>query len=248
MSLRNANMPLPSEHGLRSRECRSLMFRGSGVCAFVGLGACPCSTNLNVHELADDMPAALSRHLAKLVDLHLGVLIAGGGHPGVQRNTGCVRLGTVLGHDCNTRERLQTWGLLNGLAHRFGDARLKGDLSVSDARRLAPAFGSVKRKGEDTADRSHRRSFFVCQPDAVGLTLEQLRQLHAAFAVPGAARRGSGKRDHGQYVEDTGSVWYRCGQVNIRDVAGRLGIDTDSPRCPVCDGGEGGRGSASSCS
>jgi len=58
-----------------------------------------------IHELADNVPPTLAGNLAKLVELHLGVLIAAGGHPRIQSNTGCVRPGTVLGHESNTRQR-----------------------------------------------------------------------------------------------------------------------------------------------
>jgi hypothetical protein len=67
--------------------------------------------------------------------------------------------------------------LLAGLEHRFSDARAKVDRSVSDAKRLCPAFGTTKRKGAaGIAERPHRRTAFVCADE-----VERLDE--AAFAA-----------------------------------------------------------------
>ena len=58
---------------------------------------------------------------------------------------------------------LSVKALLAGLDHRFSDVRAKVDRSVSDAKRLCPAFGTTKRKGAPgLAERTHRRTAFVC--------------------------------------------------------------------------------------
>lgn len=51
------------------------------------------------------------------------------------------------------------------------------DLSVSDRKRLCPAFGSWKRKGGDLPDRPHRRTAFLAPEQPHRLSLEELRAL-----------------------------------------------------------------------
>jgi len=51
------------------------------------------------------------------------------------------------------------------------------DTSVCDRKRLCPAFGTMKRKGVDDAERPHRRTWFVGSRDAAPLTQNDLATL-----------------------------------------------------------------------
>jgi hypothetical protein len=49
----------------------------------------------------------------------------------------------------------------------FGTPNVKVDQTVSDAKRLCPAFGTTKRKGEHMPDRPHRRTLFWAEAGAL---------------------------------------------------------------------------------
>jgi hypothetical protein len=129
-------------------------------------------------------------------------------------------------------------GVLRALAARFGDDRVKVDTSVSDAKRLSPAFGTVKRKGSHVPERPHRRTFFACHDDVQRLTLDQLRSLHDALVDGEATAETSAPSKRGRTtrrsVVQAGSALDRLNQVPILDVAARLGIDHENPTCPAC--------------
>lgn len=57
------------------------------------------------------------------------------------------------------------------------DQAVKVDTSVSDAKRLCPAFGTMKRKGSNSTERPHRRSAFVAPAEPHRLTLAELESL-----------------------------------------------------------------------
>lgn len=95
--------------------------------------------------------------------------------------------GLLLGHQrrgCRLDDgRLTSVVGLRGLCqrcplHRFSDARAKVDRSVSDAKRLCPAFGTTKRKGAPgVAERPHRRTAFICAEHVERLDESALRML-----------------------------------------------------------------------
>jgi hypothetical protein len=69
-------------------------------------------------------------------------------------------------------ERLRR--LLEGLALKFQVVGAKIDTSVWNPARLVPAFGTMKTKGANTAERPHRPTYFVCRPSVRRIPLEVL--------------------------------------------------------------------------
>lgn len=77
-------------------------------------------------------------------------------------------------------------GVLAALKERHETATVKIDPSVSDEKRLAPAFGTVKRKGNGQGERPHRRTVLVTPPTPRPLSLAEVGDLLVAL------RRGLG--------------------------------------------------------
>ncbi len=133
--------------------------------------------------------------------------------------------------------------ILGAFDARYSDDAVKIDTTVSDAKRLSPAFGTMKRKGENGEERRHRRTFFACHEDVQRLSLDQLRQLHDGL-VPavsngakstGATKSSSRARASMPSAAPGGdSALTRLNEVPVREVAARLGIDSESPTCPGC--------------
>lgn len=80
-------------------------------------------------------------------------------------------------------------GLLLAAQYRYGSAKVELDTTVSDLKRLCPAWGTVKRKGEDDPERPHRRTWFYCQNNVRRLTGVELDQLLALWMTRLAAGR-----------------------------------------------------------
>jgi len=159
-----------------------------------------------------------------------------------QSGNGCA-VEVALDYIPSTPELTSTiQSVLKALGVLHGTATVKIDKSVSDAKRLAPAFGTLKRKGApDVPERPHRRSACVC-PDAVRrIGLEELTKLRDALvaAAAGAAKpkettpraAPSPSRPAG-----AGGIFERANNAPIRDVAAWLGLETDGNklRCPGC--------------
>jgi hypothetical protein len=134
------------------------------------------------------------------------------------------------------------------------DASVKVDVSVSDPKRLGPAFGTHKRKGADSAERPHRRSAFL-GPDAAPhrLTVDELRALVTGLrgeittedgrAVVDAALAGTPQRAAAKpspaapqtTAPRGGDDFLRAREIPVCDVLAALGLlDGDQPTCPGC--------------
>ena len=61
-------------------------------------------------------------------------------------------------------------GVLAALKERHETATVKIDPSVSDEKRLAPAFGTMKKKGNGEGDRPHRRTALATPPQPRALS------------------------------------------------------------------------------
>lgn len=72
-------------------------------------------------------------------------------------------------------------GVLAALKERHETATVKIDPSVSDEKRLAPAFGTMKRKGNGQGDRPHRRTVLVTPPSPRPLSFAEVGDLLAAL-------------------------------------------------------------------
>lgn len=71
-------------------------------------------------------------------------------------------------------------GVLKALDYLFSDSTVGVDTGVANAARVTKAYGSVARKGDDTADRPWRRSRLMVVPDNRGeVKREQLAELAA---------------------------------------------------------------------
>jgi hypothetical protein len=158
--------------------------------------------------------------------------------------------------------------ILIALDFRFSDPpaqegpRVEVDLTVYDAKRLGPAWGTYKRKGEHTSERPHRRTFLVCPPNSAALTLDQLRELHAKLvtddvrahiATKSKTRQrpplsadnvpaSAAKTNNMAAANSSESIFGRLNAIAlIADVMRKLGLDPDEPQCldPACAATEG---------
>jgi putative DNA primase/helicase len=139
--------------------------------------------------------------------------------------------------------------ILVALDITFSNAGAKIDTSVSDPKRLAPAWGTVKRKGANGhADRPWRPTGFACPDDVQRLTLADLRRLLGALreALPAdkqaevdkalglKAASSSSPTTRGTGEPKKSDTFERCNAVPIRAVAERLHLDVNKPTCPWC--------------
>ncbi len=128
-----------------------------------------------------------------------------------------------------------TKAVLEVLAARFSDGRVKVDTSVANAARIIGVAGTLKMKGENLPDRPHRRSRLERVPDRVQVVpLDLLRQL-AATAAPEArgttAPQGRGRlatmleaagiEYREQPPDAAGLVWYHVGECPFHGDEGR---------------------------
>jgi replicative DNA helicase len=71
----------------------------------------------------------------------------------------------------------QVRALLLAAKYIFSTSAVDIDVSVSDPKRLCPAFGTMKRKGIDDPERPHRRTWFWCEESVRRLTAGELERL-----------------------------------------------------------------------
>lgn len=143
-------------------------------------------------------------------------------------------------------------GALRHLSERFGTRQVAIDQTVSNASRIVALIGTVKVKGDATADRPHRRSALTYRPtDLVAVTREQLADLAPpepaapSRATPRDTIRVGGDRmpagwvkalldEHGiTYRETTrrGQTWYRLASCPFHpedDQGGDCGVGEDA--------------------
>ena len=177
---------------------------------------------------------------------------------GVGHSGNGASLFVALGHLAERPElALSVKALLAGLDHRFSDARAKVDRSVSDAKRLCPAFGTTKRKGAaGIAERPHRRTAFVCADqverldEAALTTLVQSlrdelddegralmdRELGVVARAPAATASARVTAANACQVPRTTSPFALANAVPVADVVAWLGLDEGDGhvRCPGC--------------
>jgi hypothetical protein len=131
-------------------------------------------------------------------------------------------------------------GVLGHLAGRFDDARVTIDVSVSNAARIGCLVGTLKVKGDATADRPHRRSGIVRMPEQLDVVpVERLVAL-----VPATTGNGSGPAPAGvapgwvrewldragvgyREKERGGATWFRlddCPFHSGEDAGGDCGV------------------------
>jgi AAA domain len=136
--------------------------------------------------------------------------------------------------------------MLIALGARLSDKHIEIDRSVHDAKRLVPAWGTLKKKGAaGIATRPHRRTAFVCSEAARRLTLGDLDGLVESFRVglPDDAQRlvdkalgvvptkASQPRAH----SSSSDAYAKAKEVPVRDVLAWVGLlDGDTVFCCGC--------------
>ena len=106
-----------------------------------------------------------------------------------------------------------TKAVLEELNRRFGTATVKVDTSVNNASRIAGLIGTMKVKGDSTAERPHRRSEVLSMPDLIEtVDLEQLRRLAPPEPEPIFSDRRGLKRGWVARALETASIEYRAGK------------------------------------
>ncbi len=141
---------------------------------------------------------------------------------------------------------------LGALAVLHDTDRVKVDRSVVEARRIFPAYGTLKAKGRNTPERPHRPTTFeptVARPVRLGLeqfsdlvvrleaelTPEQLAEIRKESKPKAAPSKGN------VVGEDRLAL---CNAVDVADVYRRLGYSVEAPTCLSC-GHEAGKGDTS---
>ncbi|MFC1970960.1 hypothetical protein ACFLV0_03375 [Chloroflexota bacterium] len=64
--------------------------------------------------------------------------------------------------------------VLESIASRFDTPAVRIDTSVHNASRIVAVIGTMKRKGDSTSERPHRRSTLVSVPEHLDIVLEDL--------------------------------------------------------------------------
>lgn len=146
-------------------------------------------------------------------------------------------------------------GILATLDGLFSSPTVKVDVSVSDAKRLGPVWGTTKRKGAPgIPDYPHRQSSFLCAEVVERLSLADLEMVHASLRLDltpeqcNAVDKAIGKKTlvTTRTTTSTGTttagddVFARAKQCNVEQVATRLGLlEGDLVRCPGCSTADG---------
>jgi predicted P-loop ATPase len=117
--------------------------------------------------------------------------------------------------------------LLVALAALHGSDAVKVDPSVYNASRIIPAWGTMKRKGDNTPERPHRRTWFQGPAKAQPLTLEAVTRLVEAVEaeVPASTRQASPRPSARAVGAATDSPFALANATPIRIVADALGLE-----------------------
>ncbi|HEY2513065.1 MAG TPA: hypothetical protein VGI39_19490, partial [Polyangiaceae bacterium] len=128
--------------------------------------------------------------------------------------------------------------LLAALARRFDTDRAQIDVTVSDPKRLVPAFGTFKRKGAaGIAHRPHRPTAFVCADAIPRLSIARIAGFTAPLAPtpPESPPPRPTPSSSPTLRSGVPRPFERANAVAIEDVARWLSLlDDGAPRCPGC--------------
>jgi hypothetical protein len=78
--------------------------------------------------------------------------------------------------------------VLSVLDSKFSDKTVTIDTTVANAARIWTVYGTMKRKGDHTADRPHRRSWVAERPNPLTVVTRAQLEAVAAFAAPERSR------------------------------------------------------------
>lgn len=126
--------------------------------------------------------------------------------------------------------------ILTALSALYGSERIVIDQKVSDPKRLAPAFGTLKKKGApNVPERPHRRSACICAATVRRIGLSELRKLRDEL-VASAPEVPKSKTQNTQQTPSSGDgPWKLANAIDPREVAAWLGIlNGDVVTCPGC--------------
>jgi hypothetical protein len=119
------------------------------------------------------------------------------------------------------------------------------DVSVYDAKRLVPAFGTTKRKGAPgVASRPHRRTAFACDADVrrvpFGSIVEMVGWLREEVDAEGKAEIDRILGVEADAPRPAGGAFGQANAVPVEDLVNRLGLSTDGKlSCPGCGSTDG---------
>lgn len=142
-------------------------------------------------------------------------------------------------------------GVLAGLGSIFNTEHVVVDETLTDAKRILPACGTLKKKGApNLPERPHRRTAIVTPPEVNRISYEELRALANAIwdanddAGRSAMEKASGIRSTGSVVQvprNPGSPFDLANGVDPQKVADWLGLydANGSVRCPGCGSTDG---------
>lgn len=142
-------------------------------------------------------------------------------------------------------------GCLKAADALMSDDNVKVDTSVTDARRVCPAFGTAKCKGEHYAPegvpeeqhRPHRRTAFICADEVRRLSLNELRELKEGLEARVPEEKKETLKEARASTSTVGpstgdTPWARAQKVDVEEVSEWLGLGSgDSIKCPGCGAG-----------
>jgi hypothetical protein len=204
------------------------------------------NTSASDEEMACTIPLALRiyEHLAAIVEGDDALAYA---HTGNGRMI-IVRLNDLAEHDAAPLIR----GVVQSIARAFLSAGAHVDITITDAKRLLPAWGSTKRKGlSGIAERPHRRTAIITPELVVPLGLAQLETLHETLRTdadgnPATASRRERKPSAGKSASPSAFSaggaprFNRANAVDVEEVIERLNLrDGEALQCPGCGSTDG---------
>ncbi|MBI4950801.1 MAG: hypothetical protein HY908_02100 [Myxococcales bacterium] len=137
--------------------------------------------------------------------------------------------------ECPDTDLPEVKDILSALDKSYSTDRVHVDPSVSDAKRLCPAFGTVKRKGAaGVAERPHRVTSFQAPEWVTRVGLEALRRLRDELSppAPAAAPRPAVGAPGPAPADDP---FARANAVPVAEVLAWLGLlEGEQPTCPGC--------------
>jgi hypothetical protein len=123
-------------------------------------------------QMAHDRARGLRRHLTAHGWPAPAIGLSGNGYHLLYR--------TALPNTPETRELMRHF--YGGLHTRFSDDAVVFDRTVRNPGRIAPLYGSIKRKGTATSERPHRRSELIIPYTWKQVSQRQFEQLAKAYA------------------------------------------------------------------
>jgi hypothetical protein len=197
----------------------------------------PSGTSASDDEVRATLPVAAAVHERLVATFGAGAV--GIGHSGNGRQLPIALAETAESEAVAASVR----AFLTALSLRYSTPTAQIDASVFDAKRLMPAFGTMKRKGAPgIAQRPHRRTAFVCADVVERVSVAQIDELTAwlraetettAPSVASSAKRPAPTMTP---PPKAGSrPFERANATRIEDVAARLAlVEEGAVRCPGC--------------